>query len=143
MDSKILEFLKKNRVSVLSVVLSDGMPHTSALHYSHKEEPLEFYFSTENTSRKCQGLLKGETTKGSLVVGFNEEEMITVQLDGQAQAVLDPAELEPVKKVHYAKHPEAKRWENDPATVFLKFTPTWWRYTDYNTSPVTYLSSEK
>ncbi len=142
MDQRVIEFLKKNRVSVLSTMLPDGYPHGATLHYSHQENPLEFYFSTENNSRKCQALLDGKAVKGSLVIGFSEEEWITLQMDGEVQAILDAEELKTAKSIHYPKHPNSQKFENDPATIFLKFTPKWWRYTDYNTDPYTLLASD-
>ena len=137
MDKKILDFLTKHRVSSLTTMLPDGTPHAAALHYSHNEEPIEIYFSTENTSRKCKGLLKGETVKASVVVGFSEEEWVTLQMDGDVTAITDKDELEKVYKIHYPKHPNSEKYKDDPATIFLKFTPAWWRYTDYNTNPLT------
>lgn len=142
METQILDFLKNHRVCSLTVVLPDGTPHASALHYSHQENPLTFYFSTENTSRKCQGLLDGTPAKASVVIGFSEEEWITLQMDGEVQAILDKQKLEPIKKIHYAKHPNSQQYEHDPATIFLAFIPSWWRYTDYNTEPPTNISSQ-
>ncbi len=142
MDPKILEFLKNHRVCSLTTLLPDGSPHAAALHYSHQDSPLELYFSTENTSRKCLGLLKGETVKASVVVGFSEEEWITLQLDGEVQAVSDSEELGKIQAIHYAKHPGSAKYKDDPVTIFLKFNAAWWRYTDYNTCPVTVISSE-
>ena len=143
MEKTVFDFLIKHGVCSLTVLLPDGSPHAAALHFSHKKDPLELYFSTENTSRKTTGLLKGEPVKGSVVVGFSEEEWVTFQLDGEVRAVLDKDELTKVHKVHYAKHPNAEKWKDDPATIFLVFTPSWWRYTDYKTKPITILSSGK
>ena len=142
MDQKILDFLASHRVCSLTTLLSDDSPHAAAMHYSHKDEPLELYFSTENTSRKCQALLNGKTTRASVVVGFSEEEWITLQMDGEVQAILDKDQLEKIYKIHYPKHPSSEKYKNDPATIFLKFTPSWWRYTDYNTKPPTIISSK-
>lgn len=136
----VISFLQSNRISVLTTLLPDGSPHGATLHYSHSTDPLELYFSTENTSRKCQNLMGGKFSKASVVIGFSEQEWKTLQMDGEIQAVLDKSELEKVHKVHYAKHPNSEQYKNDPATVFLKFTPKWWRYTDYNTTPETKLS---
>lgn len=143
METKILDFLSNHRVSSLTTLLNDGTPHASALHYSHENNPLTLYFSTENTSRKTQALLDGKTVKASVVIGFSEEEWITLQMDGQVRAVTDSTELNAVQNVHYAKHPGSSKYKDDPTTIFLAFTPTWWRYTDYNTDPITILSSDK
>lgn len=142
MDSQVLEFLSKNGICSLTVTLPDGQPHSAALHFSHKNDPLTLFFSTENTSKKTEGLLKGEIQKGSVVIGFSEEEWITLQMDGEVKAILHKEELEEAKKIHYVRHPDSKQYENEPSTIFLSFTPDWWRFTDYNTDPPIILSSE-
>lgn len=130
-DPKALNFLNKERVCSLSTLLKDGSPHAAALHYSHNDNPLEIYISTENNSRKCEAILNGDIVKGSFVIGFGEEEFITYQADGDVRIVKDQKELEKVHKIHYKKHPSSEKWKDDPATVFIVFTPRWWRYTEY------------
>lgn len=137
MDKQVLDFLSLHRVSSLSVMLPSGYPHAAALHYSHSESPLKLFFSTENTSYKCQGLLDGEKVKASVVIGFSEEEWKTIQMDGEVRIISDKSELASVQERHYAKHPNSAKFKDDPATVFLEFVPSWTRYTDYNTDPVT------
>ena len=124
MDQRALDLLKNERVCALSVCLPDGGCHNAAMHFSIQENPLIVYIQTENTSIKCKKL----PTKASVVVGFSEETMQTLQMDGEIQQISD---LEDVYKIHYAKNPTAEQYKNDPSTVFLIFTPTWWRYSDY------------
>ena len=143
MDSKILDFITSHRVCSLTTLLKDGSPHAGALHYSHKSKPLEFYFSTENTSHKTQALLDGKFTKASVVIGFSEQEWITLQMDGEIKVIVDNDELQSIHAIHYAKIPDAKQYKDYPATLFLKFIPTWYRYTDYNTKPPLIITSEK
>lgn len=69
MDQKVLDFLAKNNVGALTTLLEDGSPHSAALHYSHQDKPLMLFFSTENTSRKCQALLDGKSIKAAFVAG--------------------------------------------------------------------------
>jgi len=142
MDTTILDFLKSQRISTLAVLLPDSTVHGATLHYSHQAEPLKLFFSTENTSKKTQGLLDGASTSASVVVGFSEEEWITLQLDGTVKAILDPEELKQAKAIHYAKHPNSQKFENAPETIFLAFTPNWWRYTDYNIKPLKIIESQ-
>jgi len=125
MDKKILDFLANHRVCSLTTLLKDNSPHAAALHYSHKSSPLELYFSTENTSKKCEALLDDKTLSASVVIGFSEEEWITLQLDGEIKIVA-PDELEDIQSIHYLKHPDSAKYKDDPATIFLKFTPKWW-----------------
>lgn len=129
-NKKVLDFLGKNRVGVLAVQLKDKSPHAAAMHYSHLATPLEIYIQTENTSRKCQAIIKGGTVRAAFVVGFSEEEFKTLQINGNIK-VVSKSKLPSLYKVHYKKHPDAKKWKDDPATVFLVFKPTWWRYTEY------------
>lgn len=143
MDVKILDFLSSHRVSALTTMLSDGSPHAAALHYSHSVDPLKLYFSTENTSRKAEALINGGSVKASVVIGFSEDEWITLQMDGEIRAVLNKDELSYVQAIHYNKHPGSEQYKNAPETIFLEFIPTWWRYTDFNTHLKTILSSEK
>jgi general stress protein 26 len=141
MEEKVLDFLRKHRICSLTTLLIDGSPHAAAVHYSHAKDPLTLYFSTDNTSRKCEALLNGNIVKAAVVVGFSEQEWITLQMNGEIKAVLDKDELAKAQEVHYGKHPKSEKYKNEPETVFLSFTPTWWRYTDYNTIPETVLSS--
>lgn len=141
MKTKIFEFLAKHRVCSLTTLLNDGSPHAAALHYSNKNEPLELYFSTENTSLKTQALLDGKSTKASVVIGFSEEEWITLQMDGEIKTVLDENELSAIHVIHYAKIPDAERYKDEKTTIFLKFIPRWWRFTDYNIDPPLIIAS--
>lgn len=142
MDQRILDLLSKEKVSALSVCLPDGTCHAAAMHFSHIPKPLTIYIQTENTSRKMQGIKSGQPVAASVVVGFSEEEMKTLQMDGQIQLITDAAKLPDIHKIHYAKHPQAEQYKSDPGTVFLAFTPTWYRYTDYKTEPPTFLTSQ-
>ncbi|KKQ92357.1 MAG: hypothetical protein UU16_C0003G0015 [Candidatus Woesebacteria bacterium GW2011_GWA2_40_7] len=130
METKVLDFLDKQRVCCLTTLLEDGSPHASAMHFSHSNEPLEIYIQTENTSRKCQALLSGKDIKASIVIGFSEEEFKTLQMDGNIK-IVNPENLNDIHQIHYYKLPDAKKWKDDPATIFLVFKPTWWRYTEY------------
>jgi len=136
MNPKILDFLKSQPVGVVSVLLADGSPHAATVHYSHKEGPLKFFIQTTNTTTKVQNLLDGKTAKASMVIGFSEQDWLTMQMRGDLRIVSDKNELDEIYKVHYQKHPDAEKYKG-PKTVFLEFTPTWWRYTDFNTEPET------
>jgi len=131
MDKKILKFLTKQRVCAFTTLLKDRSPHTSAMHFSYIDNPLEIYIQTENSSKKCEALLDGVGFKGSFVIGFGEEEFVTLQMDGDIKIITNKNELENIHKIHYSKNPDAKQWKDDPATIFLVFKPIWWRYTEY------------
>lgn len=134
MDPKVLEFLKNNTMSVLAMQLADGAPHTAAMHFAHQDGSL--YLSTRSTSKKASGLVSGKA-KASITVGISEEEWVTLQMDGEVEKV----EEQPAKDIILAKYPEdAKHF--DATAIFLKFTPTWWRYSDYKTQPPIFLENK-
>ena len=142
MDQGILDLLSKERVCALSVCMPDRSCHTAAMHYSHIPDPLTIYIQTENTSKKMQGLKNGQPIAASIVVGFNEQEMKTLQIDGTVRLIADTSSLPAIHQIHYSKHPHAEQYKNDPGTVFLAFTPTWYRYTDYKTQPPTFIENK-
>lgn len=128
MDQKVVDFLNSERVAVLATMLADGTPHTSAMHFIYHDSAL--YFSTQPASRKAKDL--SGITKASVTVGFSEKDWITIQLDG----TLEKSEFS--EELHVAKYPEdAKHIGGD--AIFLKFTPIWWRYTDFKTNPPTFI----
>ncbi len=134
MDQKILNFLSINKIGVVSVQLEDGTIHSATVHYSHADAPLKFYIQTSNNTLKARPFLEGKAGNGAMVIGFSTEEWITCQMHGTIRAVFEPNELQAIYSVHYQKHPETEQYRG-PKTVFLEFTPTWYRYTDFNTEP--------
>jgi general stress protein 26 len=129
MDSRILTFLTATNICSLTVMKSDGMPHSAAMHFSHSEDPLLMYFSTDSSTEKAQSIKDGAKMKASVVVGFDEETFETFQLRGEIEVVNEPSERTMVQEIHYAKHPGSEKYKEDPTTLMLRFTPSWWRYT--------------
>ncbi len=138
MNPEVLGFLSHHKICSLTTLLLDGSPHAAVLHYSHTTNPLTIYVGTENTSRKMEALVKNKSGKASLVIGFSDEEWKTLQMDGDVH-VISPEEAEKIQAIHYKKHPGAEKFKNNPETIFIKFTPSWWRYSDYTTNPPTFI----
>src|SRR6201995_3196191 len=82
MDENIFEYLDTQRVCVLAVEMPDGSPHAATVHFAYAKEPLEFVFKTERSYRKVEPLLEKDEVRASLVIGMQEEEMKTLQMDG-------------------------------------------------------------
>lgn len=141
MDQKILEILNRERSSALSISISDGTPHSACMAFAYKDNPLEIFFMTSNDTKKCEPLLKGLSARASFVIGFNETDMVTLQADGEVKIEEDRGKIEEIKKVYFEKYPNHKRYENEKS-VYLVFTPIWWRYTDFKPVPNLIISSE-
>ena len=130
MRKAILDFLKTERVGVLAVEMPDGSPHAAAVHFAHCEGPFVFYFETNKDYRKSEALFGWAKSHASFVVGIDEAIMKTLQLDGFVEIIKDE-EKENFDKVYLGKFPEKIKKVPNPKAIFFKFTPTWWRYSDY------------
>lgn len=127
MYQEMLAFLRTKRVGVISVEMLDGSPHGAAVHFAHTEKPLAFIFLTDRKYRKSEPLLNRGITRASLVIGSSEDEMKSLQIDGEA-ALSEDQEL---KKIYFSKFPDKLGKYQGPDDIFFTFTPTWWRYTDW------------
>jgi uncharacterized protein YhbP (UPF0306 family) len=131
MKQEILNFIKSQRICVLAVQMLDGSPHAATVHFANSESPLEFFFLTDKKYRKCEALLNKGKISASVVIGFDENNMKTLQLDGEV-ILLEKSEIEDsFNKIYFGKFPEKLKWLNEPDNAFLRFIPTWWRFTDY------------
>ena len=130
MRKAILDYLNTQRVGVLALEMQDGSPHAATVHFAYSDGPFTFFFETSRNYRKSEPLFGKPTTRASLVIGFDENNMKTFQVDGEAQ-LLKQNEMENFEEIYYGKFPmkKGKRYGSEP--VFFKFTPTWWRFTDW------------
>ncbi len=139
MNPIALHLLQKERVCVLSVILPDGSPHAAVVHFSQQTDPVKIFIQTYPTLKAKAIEEMGGKTKAAIVVGLNEEEFVTLQMHGDIRIVSDTQELEHIYAIHYAKQPQAEKHKG-PNTIFLEFTPAWWRYSDFKTEPETIIT---
>lgn len=125
MQEPIVDFLSQNRIGVFAIETESGAPHAATIHIAYTEDPLSFVFLTGSATRKGQAVSSG-TRRASLVIGTNEEEMRTFQLDGTARITTD-AEL---ISQYFARFPEKQEKYNPEKDIFVEFVPSWWRYAD-------------
>ncbi len=127
MNPEILDYIKEQRIGVLAVEMLDGSPHGATLHFAINENPFTFIFLTSRNYRKSESLLKNGKTRASFVVGVDEESMKTFQSDGQI-SITDDQEI---KDAYFGKFPKKREKYNSSEDLFLVFTSTWWRFTDW------------
>lgn len=143
MKQIILNFITAERVCALTTLLPDGTPHAAAMHFSHTTQPLTLLFSADKSQRKCLGLSLSNSIKAAVVIGFSEETWQTLQLSGTVRLVTKKSDITQIKQIHYRKHPDSQKFESEPGTVFLQFTPAWWRFSDLSADPAKILSSDQ
>jgi len=130
MDQSVIDFLNKQRVSVLALEMLDGSPHAATVHFAYTDSPLHFYFETNTTYRKAEPLFGKSETRSSLVIGTAEDKMQTLQMDGIARLIKDD-EMSTYANVYLGKFPEKREKSQNSEFVRFLFIPTWWRFTDW------------
>ncbi len=130
MNQTIVDYLNTQRVAVLAIEMMDGSPHGATVHFAHSENPFVFYFETNRNYKKSEPLFGREKSRASLVIGTSETDMKTFQLDGLVERMTEEERPE-FDAVYLAKFGEKKKKFEDAEYVFFKFTPSWWRYTDF------------
>ena len=117
---------------MLAVEMLDGSPHAATVHFAHSENPFVLFFETYREYRKAQALLGREKSRASFVVGSDESNMKTLQLDGVVE-ILKSEEKSSFDDVYLGKFPEKSEKAKDPKFICFKFIPRWWRFTDWTT----------
>ena len=132
-NKEIRDYIASQRVGVLAVEMLDGSPHAATVHLAHSENPLQFFFETSREYRKCEALFGRESTRASLVIGSDEGNLKTLQLDGVVRLLnKEVSERERFSKVYLEKFPNKKeKIRTDPKVVLFTFLPSWWRFTDW------------
>lgn len=130
MNQRIIDFIQSQRICVLAVEMLDGSPHSATVHFAYDVEAGKFYFETYRDYRKCEALFGRGVTRASVVVGFDESNMKTLQMDGTV-SLLSENEKGRFDEVYLGKFQNKKEKSQDPKFVFFTFTPMWWRFTDW------------
>ena len=113
---------------MLAVEMPDGSPHGATVHFAYAPDSSVFYFLTTPTYRKAEALYTRKISRASVVVGVDEGDLRTMQLDGEV-AILQLDERPKFDEVYFGKFPDkVGKFYDDLA---FKFTPTWWRFTDW------------
>lgn len=121
--TKILEFLQKQLLTVISTVHDNG-PQGAVISFAENEN-LELFFGTFNTTRKYVNIKNNP--KVAFVIGWSLDEVITVQYEGVATELEGEESVAASQKI-ITKNPGSARFVNDPRQRYFKVTPSWMRY---------------
>ncbi len=128
---KILHFIEKQKLAVLSTINEQSNPESAVIAFSETDE-LELIFGTFQNTRKYHNLQSHP--KVSLVIGWNDEEKITIQYEGIAQEI-NPENVEQYRQIHLLKNPASKKYAFHPLQRFFKVKPVWVRYSNLSKDP--------
>ena len=123
---KILDFIKKKNLMVLSTTNSKGNSESAVIAFSETEK-LELIFGTFNNTRKYKNLLSNQNV--SVVIGWDEKENITLQYEGISKEVKDK-EFQECRDIQLKKNPNSKAYAFEKEQRYFKIVPKWIRYSD-------------
>ena len=128
-QQKILAFIQKHKLAVIATVNEHQLPEAAVVGFGVTEH-LEIIFDTVSTSRKYQNIT--HEPQVALVIGWDEE--ITVQYEGKATQLAGKA-LEHYQPYYFQTYPEGRERQTWEGIVYIKVSPQWIRYSDFNTTP--------
>jgi hypothetical protein len=128
----LLQFMRGHRYAVAASVSPTGAPQGAVVGIA-VSDAFEIVFDTLATTRKAQNLRRQPTIAfviGS-VAGDDER---TVQFEGVADEPRG-ADLVRLTDLYLAKFPDGRERQEWPGLIYVRATPTWIRYSDFNQNP--------
>jgi len=126
---QLVAFVRHHRLAVEASVTQSAGPQAAVVAIAVSDN-LEFVFDTVTSSRKYQNLV--QNPRIALVIGWDRE--ITMQVEGMVDFP-SGADLEQVREVYFATHPDGRNRLSWPGIVHARVRPTWLRYSDFNQDP--------
>lgn len=127
--AKILAFIRQQKLAVIATASQTARPESALIAYT-EDDDLCLYFQTGIDTRKAANLKINPRV--ALTIGFSLENLVTVQYEGTATRLMEPADLEACKKRFVVKDsPTTAVYFNRPEVIFFKISPTWISYSDY------------
>lgn len=127
--TRLLEFLRARRLAVVATATSLGEPQAALVGYAVTDE-LELVFDTSQQSRKVANLM----AQPRVAVVVDGEDEATVQYEGIADQPTG-RELDRCKRCYFDVYPEGRERERWPDITYVRVSPLWVRFSDYNQDP--------
>ncbi len=109
-----------------------GAPQSAVVGIAVSDD-FEIVFDTLTTSRKGQNLRR--RAEIAFVFGSLEgNDQRTVQYEGRADEPTG-AERARLTELYFAVFPDGRERQKWPGLTYIRATPTWLRYSDYNVDP--------
>lgn len=128
----LLAFMRSETYAVQTSVSPDGMPQAAVVGIA-VTDAFEIVFDTLETSRKARNL-RGNPALAFVIGGTHAGDERTVQYEGTAD-VPEGAELERLQEAYFGKFPDGPDRQAWPGLIYVRVTPSWIRYSNYNAQP--------
>lgn len=136
MNNTLKDYIARNNVCALTLIISDGGPHSSAMYYVFDRKAELFYFVADINDMKCEMLSETEPTFASFVIGMDPEEWKSLQVRGSANLV-SLEEEEFVIKKHFNELDFLNNFLDSENRALIKIVPNWWKFTDAGNGSIT------
>ena len=128
----LLGFLRSRRYAVQSSLHPSGAPQSAVVGIAVSDD-FEIVFDTLAGSRKGQNLRR--RAEIAFVIGSLEgNDERTVQYEGRADEPTGP-ERARLTELYLGVFPDGRERQQWPGLTYIRATPTWLRYSDYNVDP--------
>ena len=128
----MLAFLRGYRYAVQGSTHATGAPQSAVVGIAVSDD-FEIIFDTVDTSRKARNL-RERTGIAFLIGGLVEGDERSVQYEGVADEPTG-ADRTRLTTLYYGVFPDGRERVTWAGLIYLRATPTWLRYSDYNKNP--------
>ncbi len=128
----LLQFMRGHRLAVEASVAQSGAPQAAVVGIVVTSR-FEIFFDTVESSRKAPNLRRNPKI-AFVIGGLLPGDERTVQFEGVAD---EPggAELARLKRAYFAAFSDGRERQAWPGITYIRATPVWIRYSDYNVDP--------
>jgi len=127
--NRVLEFIKKQSLCVLSTVTPDNKSESAVMAYSVMDD-LTLIMNTEPTTRKFENIVNNPNV--SIIVGGLENP--SLQIEAMA-TIAQGGREEELKGFALQQHPELKDYLSETGR-FVEIKPYWVRWSNFDQNPV-------
>jgi hypothetical protein len=124
-ETDLYDYIAKRPLAVISTVSADRTPEAALVGVAVTRN-LELIFDTTDVTRKCTNLRRNPRV--AFVIGWDDER--TLQYEGVADEP-EGNQLEALKKVYFAAHPDGVNRQNWPGLTYFRARPLWVRFSNY------------
>lgn len=130
-SDEVWQFLDEERVCCFVILLPDGSPHATAMHFAFSRNAPVLFFGLNKKSLKYDALKERLQSLSSVVIGFREDKWKTLQLNGIVELLSKSTE-----DYKSAVAALIARFGKNYDEHLLGFSPSKWRYVDYTQDPI-------
>jgi len=128
----LLQFMRSQRYAVAASVGANGGPQGAVVGIA-VSDTFEIVFDTLASTRKAQNLRR-QPKIAFVLGGLAGDDERTVQYEGVADEPTG-ADLVRVTDLYLAQFPDGRERQEWPGLIYVRATPTWLRYSDFNQKP--------